>query len=324
VPITAPLATARALPPGLVTTQRVEQAPTDPASPSLVAALAGQVAEQYDGRAALNVGAYNAALYDLGQTVPTDVPWVPVGFRDEQRKGYTPVEFRRGGDLALLPIPAAAKPAVGSDAHLGLLVGDDLVELWRARRDAAGNWSAVWGGIIRGWSRSGGQYPGHTGVSASGLAMPALVLGIREVQAGAINHAVGIGVTRVAAGGFSWPAVRTDGRSAAPDALTMGRRFRLRAGVNVDALTWVPWPGAKPKAVHKVCRLVAAAAQRYGLVVADTAGCVGISVESGAPAKALSSADPWTSILGSTPSYNVLAGFPWHELEALPLDWGRP
>lgn len=312
--------TPRTRSPNLVTARDITAAPVDPASAHLVQHLVAQVLEQYAGQAALNVTTYNAALYDVAD----DQAVVSVGFRDEQGKGYLPGIFAPGGACSAVAIPAGARPAAGTDAHLGVFYRDTLVELWRARRGTDGSWSAVWGGRIPAVSTTTGQYPGGTGVSASGLMMPAFVLGIDEVRAGRIDHAVGIGITRVAAGPYSWPAVRTDGTSTAPDAIHMGRVFRLPADVDLDAIRWPDWAGKLTRRLHPVAKLIGEAAKRYGLVVVETAGCVGVSVESGAPTKAVTGVDPWAQLLGSTKSYDVLGGFPWDRLQALPFNDGKP
>lgn len=320
--------------PNLVTKRDIRSAPVAADSEEVVRHLAGQVAEKYAGIAALNVTQFGAASYAVDEATP----WVPVGFRDEQRKGYTPAEFRTinvststgilTGYLASAPIPPEAKPAVGTDAHLGVahpLNGTQaLTEYWKARRDAQGAWSAVWGGRIDDLATTTGQYPGTTGVSASGLMMPAHVIGIREAQAGRIEHAVGLGITRVAAGLFSWPAVRSDGRSTDADAVHIGRIFRLPDDVDLDAIRWQPWPGARPIKITALCRMVAEAAKTFGLIVVDGSGGVSIGVESGAPVRAVTGTDPWTKLLGSQPPYRALGGFPWEQLEVLPFDDNKP
>lgn len=312
--------------PNLVTTRDIRAAPVAEDSAEVVRHLAGQVAEKYFGIAAFNASQYNAAQYSVeaGQTI------VPVTFRDEQKKRYLPTEFNpasTGGYLASCPIPPEAQPAVGTDAHLGIahdLNGKRaLTEYWRAQRDAQGAWSAVWGGRIDDLATTTGQYRGYTGVSASGLMMPAHVVGIREVQAGKIGHAVGIGITRVAAQLYSWPAVRTDGQSVFADAIHMGRVFRLRPDVDLDAIRWDPWPGARWR-ISPICRLIAEAAKTYGLVVIDTSWGVSVGVESGGPTKAATGTDPWPKLMNGWPNYRIMGGFPWDQLEVLPFNYGKP
>ncbi len=294
-------------------------------SAEVVRHLQGQVAELYGGVAGFNVTQYNA----VGYSVDAGTASVPVTFRDEQNKRYLPTEFdprTSAGYLASCPIPPEAQPAVGSDAHLGIahvLNGvPALTEYWRARRDAQGAWSAVWGGRIDDLTTTTGQYRGYTGVSASGLMMPAYTIGIREAQAGKINHAVGIGISRIAAGAYSFPAVRTDGRSTMADAIHMGRMFRLRADVDLDAIRWDPWPGARWR-ISAICRMIAEAAKIYGLIVIDTSGGVAVGVESGAPTKVATGVDPWPKLMNNWAHYRIMGGFPWEALEVMPFDVGK-
>lgn len=301
----------------------ISAAPLAADSPRLVAALGAQVAELYGGTAAFNAHSYGAAVHVVGPTTPRRT----VTFRDAQGKGYTPTEFKPGGVLASVPIPDDATPAPGTDGHLAVFdtSSSTLWELWQARRDSAGQWSAVWGGRIDDTTTSTGFFTPYTGVSASGVAQPAVAVGVEEVRAGAIEHAVGIGVSRVAKGPC-YPANRDDGNSTAPDALHEGQRFRLRADVDIAALRRPrTWAGAQPQNLTRTCALIAAAAKRYGLIVVDRSGGVSVTAELAQQTRAATGVDPWVEINGrGVPDYLVLEGFPWQALEALPFDYGKP
>ncbi len=70
--------------------------------------------------------------------------------------------------------------------------------------------------------------------------------------------------------------------------------------------------------------MIAKAAQKYGFIVTDKAGCTAVVAESPAAAIAATGVDPWKALLGSTPSYSVMKNFPWDKLQALPKDYGKP
>lgn len=283
------------------------------------------------------------SIYDVGDDVPAvDVQWrghdgwgdaLYAGLLglDPKGKGYPwPVPTLdllppSTGTLRGVPIPNGARPANGTDG--ALLVHrrstGQLWELWQARQDSAGRWSAAWGGYVPDLPGSDGRYSGGLGVSASGLIVGSSAVTIAEARAGLVEHAVGIAVPHVVGARWSYPASRCDAlatTSTAPLALFEGQRFRLRADVDVEALR-----------VHPLCRAIARAAQRYGLVVVDHAGgVVVVNAEEGRAVMhaqllaGLPQVNPWGSILGSAKTWTVLAGFPWDALEALPHDYGRP
>ncbi|MEB0161112.1 hypothetical protein, partial [Pseudomonas sp. AH2 (2023)] len=71
---------------------------------------------------------------------------------------------------------------------------------------------------------------------------------------------------------FSYPAQRSDGslRPGTPNAIAEGQRFRLDPSLDVDSLKLTP-----------LGKMVAKAAQKYGFIVVDKGGAVGVGVESG-------------------------------------------
>jgi hypothetical protein len=291
--------------------QNVRLAPLASDSREMVDNLSHQVADHWGGVAALNVWNYNASFY----SVPANQRRVNVKFDDCQRKGYVPPGlFGRGGQFVGVPVPTDAVPAPGVDAALSIYQPstDTLWEFWQARKSDA--WSACWGGRIDHVSRSAGWFKGGFGQSASGLANAGGMIGIREAQAGAIEHALALQIiapatwTRV-----SWPAQRSDGYDTSPHAIPEGTRLRLDPSLNVDALP-----------LHPLAKMIAKAAQTYGFIVTDKSGAVAVVTENGAAVKAATGVNPWERILGKTPSWAVMKGFPWNRVQALPKDFGKP
>jgi hypothetical protein len=292
--------------------QSIRSAPTAGNSAALVANLARQAASQYGGVAAFNNGAYGETYYTVGATQGrVDVRW-----DDCQHKGYTPPGLLGpGGQFTSVPIPSDARPSTGTDHALSIYqpATDTLWAFWITVQRSDG-WHACWGGRIDRASTSPGWFGKGFGVSATGLAPQGGTVNIKDVQAGSINHALALQVVTAASWtNLSWPAQRSDGSSTAADAIPEGTRFRLDPRVNVDALRLSP-----------VAAMIARAAQTYGFIVTDRAGCVSIVAEDGGPAQAATGVNPWKASLGGVASYAVMAGFPWASLQALPKDYGKP
>jgi hypothetical protein len=293
----------------------VTDAPLHPRSAQLVAGLAQQV-EQHYGTAALNVWDYNTSFY----SVAPGTERVDVAFDDCQDKGYVPEQLygdEHGGHFEDVPIPPGAVPAEGTDAQLTVHdpQTDQLWEFWVASEGPDG-WSACWGGRIDDVSRSPGFFPDGMGSAATGLATSGGMIRIAEAERGRIDHALSLAVVDAASfEQFSWPAQRSDGHDpeGLPDRLPEGLRLRLDPAVDVDAL-----------GLHPLAAAVARAAQQYGFIITDKAGAVSVVTESGAGVEAATGTDPWVELLGGTPAHEVMQGFPWDRMQALPVDHGRP
>ena len=298
---------------------RVEKAQVSTRSKELVADLVRQVRASTGGVAYFNGWQYDMPRYAVG----ADVPRVRVVFRDEQGKGYTPSQLystreERRGHFLEVPLDARMVPAKGSDASLSLWSPstDELWCFWKLRRDVAADgtvsFSAVWGGRIDKVSTSDGTYPDGMGTSATGTATEVGALGIEEVRAGSIEHALSITLMDCAPWReFVWPASRSDGNGASP--IPEGTMFRLDPALDVGAL----------RGLSPIGRMVARAAQRYGFIVTDKSwSSIAFTAESGAPLAA-SGGDPdvWTTLLGGWRGWNVFAGFPWASMQVVEPAW---
>ncbi|WP_432544288.1 NPCBM/NEW2 domain-containing protein [Kineococcus sp. SYSU DK002] len=290
----------------------VRKAPLHANSAGMVKNVAAQTAAQYSGMAAFNAYQYSTSVY----TVSASTPKVDVKWNNCQGKSWTPAGLLGpGGQFTQVPIPADAVPAKGSDSQLTIYSPstDQLWEFWVAKK-VDGTWSACWGGRIDGVSYSQGYFHDGFGASASGLAMAGGTIGIKDVQSGVIDHALAL---HIPAPGtwkeFSYPAQRSDGYDTSTNRVPEGTRLRLDPSIDVDSLN-----------MHPVAKMVAKAAQKYGFIVTDKAGCTAVVAESPAAAIAATGVDPWKALLGSTPSYAVMKNFPWGKLQALPKDFGKP
>jgi hypothetical protein len=313
--------TAPATFPGLMETNKVwgadiSTAPLNPNSAAMVSNLTGQVSRYYSGIAAFNNGQNGARTY----TAPAGTKRVNFGWNNCQNKPYTPTGLLGDdGQFGQIPVPDNAVPSTASDG--GLIIyspsTNQLWELWKVSK-IDGHWKACWGGRIDNVSQSYGYFKGGFGASASGTAVSMGAVTTAEVRAGAIKHAMALAIPDVAHWkNYSWPAQRSDGASTALNAIPEGIRLRLDPSVDVNALNLNP-----------VAKQIAIAAQKYGFIVTDRSGSVAVTGESGAVGLAETGVNPWVSLTAvngrTTPSYLVMKNFPWHRLQALPMNYGQP
>ena len=217
-----------------------------------------------------------------------------------------------------VPIPPHARPAVGTDAHLTIYQPstDTMWEFWKASKRTDG-WHASWGGAMRYVSTRAGYYnnaiwPGLTGLqgydwgsTATSLPVAGGLITIQDLREGRIDHALAASVPFACQDFFLFPAQRTDGLSTRADCLPQGARLRLDPNLDVSALNVPP-----------VTKLIARAAQRYGIVVRDKTGGQSISlfaeqVQYGQP-NVYGGPD---GLLGGYPAWSLLSKFPWRKLK---------
>jgi hypothetical protein len=279
-------------------TRLPEQSTLSPDSDDLVRAFNKQWKTFY-GTVGINTDDYSIPIY----TVPASQPTVRVSLAPgcHSNRALT-------AQLRAVPIPPDAHPANGDDHSLVIWqpATDTAWELWITRKDAAGSWSACWGGRIRAVSTSRGVFPVPFGVAASGLSYLAGAIKVSELQSGEIKHALVVAVVHTKADAQVPPAVRNDGNSNAADAIPEGTRFRLDPTIDVATL------GLSP-----VGATIALALQRYGMVVADTSGAVVLIAEDGQSYVAAGQPDPYTDLFGDQASYEVLAKIPWSRLQVV-------
>jgi hypothetical protein len=212
--------------------------------------------------------------------------------------------------FAAVPLPLGARPATGSDAQLTLWqpATDRLWEFWRLRAGADG-WRASWGGAMDHVSEDPGYFaadswPGadaHWGATSTSLPLVAGLITLQDLRQGRIDHALALGLPQVAST-FMWPAQRTDGTASGPSAIPAGTRFRVSPRLDLSKLSLPP-----------LARMLAEAAQRYGMVVRDTSGIVDFYGEDPAP----TASHPYRSLLGGQFPWQVIARFPWNALQML-------
>jgi hypothetical protein len=256
--------------------------------------LNGEVQKEMVARTGpwINTTRYSVPVYSVGAGVPrvhvtVDSRWASV---------LQP-------DFDSVPIPADARTAGGTDMALTVYqpATDTLWDFWHLQRKSDG-WHAGWGGRMTNVSTNPGYFSGSFGATATGIPQLGGLITVNELSRGRIDHALAIGIPNTAAGTFTWPAQRTDGRLTGADAIPEGTRFRIDAGVDLSSLHLTPAGLA-----------IARAVQRYGMVVRDTAGCVIFTAED----PVAMGVNPYPRLFGGLYPSDVLHGFPWHALRVV-------
>jgi hypothetical protein len=249
----------------------------------------------------LNTYAFSTPVYTVGANQRT------VTVRLDDTNNPTGPELRQS--WLKVPVPARARPAVGSDGHMVVWQpsSNTMWEFWKMHRKG-GVWHAQWGGTIDDVSISPGYYTSPTRWGATATSLPLLGGLIRpsELAAGQIDHALAIAIPDARARYFAWPAQRTDGWVSSVSAIPEGQRFRLDPRLNLRKLALPP-----------LVRMMAVAAQKYGIIVRDQSGSVSFYAED-TDAEGLP--NPYYGAGGWFDSQyvnNLLKAFPWSHLEAL-------
>jgi hypothetical protein len=274
-------------------------APLASNSSLLVAQLRHQIASSGTW---INTSSFSTPIY----TVPGSQKRVAVNLHSDNTSlsGRDLRKVFRAG----VPIPSNARPAPGTDRDLVIWQPstDTMWELWVAERTAAG-WQANWGGRMLHVSRNPGYYtyPADWGIAATSLPLLGGIMRISDIRAGHIDHALAISIPEARKYIFASPAQRTDGSLDSPNAIPEGTRFRLDPKLNVGKLGLPP-----------LTRMIAQAAQRYGLIVRDQSGSVAMYAEQNTNP----SGNPYSGTNGlfdaRTPKA-LLQAFPWSHLQVV-------
>jgi hypothetical protein len=219
-----------------------------------------------------------------------------------------------------VPLPSGAEPATGNDGQLVVWqpATDRLWEFWRLKHGPRG-WRAYWGGAMMHVSEGPGVYgtsvwPGARpwwGASASSLSIAGGLITFEDWNHGEINHALAISLPRTRAGVYSLPARRTDGTWSSLDALPEGAHLQLDPGLDLAKVPMSP-----------ATRMIAKAAQRYGIFVRDTAKDITFYGQDPEPKEY----EPYRGkdgYYGGRTPIELLAEFPWHHLRVLKMSLRR-
>jgi len=127
-------------------------------------------------------------------------------------------------------------------------------------------------------------------------------------EKGRINHALSMAIPNPRGEVYAAPAERTDGWSTEPASLPEGAHLRLDPSLDLASLH-----------LPRLTLMMAEAAQRYGIFVRDTAGCVAFYAQDPIPTgtNPYIGAHGWFE--GKTPA-QILAAFPWSKLQLLKME----
>ena len=283
-------------------------------SAAIVANIVQDKTENY-GSWAVNTDEYSAPILTVDRRTPRTT-WTYSNCLD--RPDLAPVI---ASSLVGVPTPPDLLASKGTDASVAIYQPstDTYWDFWRAEKDAAGHWSACWGGRIDHYSHNPGIFTNPLGATATGLPFGAFTIRIDELRRGHIDHALNLVTVRTRANCFSWPATRDDGNTDGADLPCEGQRFRLDPAFDVSTL------------LSPAARTIARAMQEYGLVLTDKGGALVTYAEDPRPyAAAHGGVDPYLQLMDpdnlvpdGSEKYYVLHDVPVERLQALPLDYGR-
>lgn len=261
----------------------------------------------------------------------------------QSRGGFPPMPAEeRAAVEKHIPWPSFARPAINGDRGMAIWdVGTGIMrEFFMVEKSPIGQWGGEMGYSVAspGLKNLASENYG-TQLFAGSSAVARMhnnlgFIGISEVRAGVINHALAFTFGAVAKGNPpSWPASGTDGKAPVSEkdsSPVHGQWGRVKASVDpmLNPRTGLPF--------NPLTRMLIRAAQRYGLVGTDTNAFVhAFNVEDGTTEAAFFGEDPWVSADGLAAhienEYRVPAAgafdvsdFPWDQTEWAPRDWGRP
>jgi hypothetical protein len=215
---------------------------------------------------------YTYPVYEVGPDVPHERVRVDGRFSRVSHADRR-LEIQDGGTVRI-PIPAEARPAVGTDAQIIVIDRETQEEwgVWRARPDRRDwriengyRYSVRWDAVPPGDDE--GRPFGSRGAGVpylAGLVRPC------EIDEGRIDHALAIaydfpGPRHV------FPATKSDGASDDPAALPEGARLQLDPAMTPAEL--------ERAGCLDACLMFARALQDYGMYVIDNAGRPKVMVE---------------------------------------------
>lgn len=286
-------------------------AAVDPTSGARVGALARDIERKAARGQVTWPGVGHSTFYTVGSRQALR----PVKLDTGSWGGALADVFRAG-----VPIPVGARAGLGPDAHMVIYQPstDRMWELYQAHLRPNG-WHASWGGAQEALSQSPGYYTNRSwsglagddgfswGSTASSLPEGAGLVRIDELRAGGIAHALAVDVANPCRGMFAFPAQRTDGLDRARHTcMPEGARLRIDPRIDLSKLHLTP-----------VGRMLAEAAQRYGMVVRDrTFGTFQFDMEQPHG----TGPDPYRGKGGlyrGQPPWVILKHFPWRSLQLM-------
>ena len=188
-----------------------------------------------------------------------------------------------------------------------------------------GEWHAAYGGMVQRASESPGYYrnlvdadgavreQANWGASATSLPLAAGLITKEDIERGSIDHVLAVGLVNrggssiIRAGSFASPAQRSDGKSVDPDSIPEGAQLRLDPQLDLDSLQLSPFT-----------RMLAEAAQRYGMIVQDGSQSTVVYAEDPSPMMRDGQANFYKASFGPHLS-RAVGELPWGDLEVVQM-----
>jgi hypothetical protein len=288
-PVSDPALVVHAFPASLFNQGDVQAWPLDPANSTMGPDVASDEHNYYGD---VNVNT------EPDYTVPADQPTVTVTVQ----AGCGDFTVNTGTQI---PIPAYAATYLNGDSPLAIYQPSTHTawELWQARPQTNGTWSACWGGKLD-TNTSNGVYQNGYGRTATGISLADLDVTEADIASGHIDHAIAIDLPRC--NGYTYPANRGDCGND-PGQPAEGQTFRFPANTNCATQT--------PLFAQLVCQ----AGVTYGFVDVDYAGAVAIQAEDPRDWRAedQKGVDPITRSWAGKASWQVITDLPWSTVQVV-------
>jgi hypothetical protein len=296
-----------------------DNAALDPNSSAVVGSLLQEEQISADRKSmSLQAG---APLYVVGPNQPT------VAVHLNQGPLYAPLQRA----LDAVPLPPNAEAASTTDENLAVWQPstNTMWEFWKMTKTATG-WSADLGGRLWDVSDNPGYYLNmfdthgnvleqwNWGTTAASFPLMAGVITIGDLEAGMINHALGLAISDTCAKIFAAPAQRTDGDTSTPNCVPEGAHFRLDPNLDLASLH-----------LPRLTLMMAEAAQKYGIVINNRSHGFTIRTQDPTEFEQLYGYNPFygphnepgtPGALFDVWSPTAMQDFPWSHLQLLKMD----
>ncbi|WP_298046573.1 hypothetical protein [uncultured Cardiobacterium sp.] len=308
---------------GTVFTRSVANMPLADNSAAITQYAPSMAKNNYGVVTGLNHKSYNIPIYIVDSSDPKQ-HYATITSDDARVNASADIKAHTTGKI---PLPEYATPAGGGDKSFA--VYDKATGLMReyfyAVKQPDGSWKVSAAGYFQGQAglddlgvKNYWMQHEHGGSAVVRMLNPLSQIGISEILAGRINHAVSVTLPNARKGVTSFPAQDSDGTDENPNAPAEGQWFRIKPGVDLDTYT----RGGQP--LGELTKMIAKAVQTYGGYGADkNLNNFAFNAESAHNYLARGKEDPWREggeIAQKVGNMNI-NDFPWELVEWAPVGW---
>ena len=309
---------------GTVFTRSVADMPLADNSAAITQYAPTMAKNNYGVVTGLNHKSYNIPIYIVDSSDPKQ-HYATITSDDARVNASADIKSHTTGKI---PLPEYATPAGGGDKSFA--VYDKATGLMReyfyAVKQPDGSWKVSAAGYFQGQAglddlgvKNYWMQHEHGGSAVVRMLNPLSQIGISEILAGRINHAVSVTLPNAKKGVISFPAQDSDGTDENPNAPAEGQWFRIKPGVDLDTYT----RGGQP--LGELTKMIAKAVQTYGGYGADkNLNNFAFNAESAHNYLARGKEDPWREggeIAQKVGNNMNINDFPWELVEWAPVGW---